>query len=414
VSGRGPTWDDLIARGGDGLVATMRRYLDQLTLSLAAESVRSYDTTMRQFTSFLIGFDPTLRSVAGIDRYHLEAYKQHLLARPTGDGAVVSKLTRRQRLRTVRVFFERIIEWGYHDAPARNPVFHGDIPRRDEPLPRFLDDPTAAKFMRALADEPDPFRRLVVEILARTGMRVGELCALEADAVVQIGDGHWLRVPIGKLRNDRYVPLHPHVVALLGDWQTDRPADRSGLLLFHDNRPLTRDRVARMLGRIAQRAGIPRPTPHQLRHTLATQAINRGMRLEAIAALLGHRSLSMTMTHARIADRTVADEYHAVSEKVEALYAQPKTLPADAEGANMRRLRADPHQRDLGNGYCTRPPELDCSFESVCETCTFFQTTSELAPTLRRQRDHAVERDQLARVDLFNLLLERIAEEKIA
>ncbi|MDQ3432356.1 MAG: hypothetical protein M3467_09090 [Actinomycetota bacterium] len=143
MSGRGPTWDDLIARGGDGLVATMRRYLDQLTLSLAAESVRSYDTTMRQFTSFLIGFDPTLRSVAGIDRYHLEAYKQHLLARPTGDGAVVSKLTRRQRLRTVRVFFEHIIEWGYHDAPARNPVFHGDIPRRDEPLPRFLDDPTA-------------------------------------------------------------------------------------------------------------------------------------------------------------------------------------------------------------------------------------------------------------------------------
>ena len=80
----------------------------------------------------------------------------------------------------------------------------------------------------------------------------------------------------------------------------------------------------------------------------------------------------------------------------------------------MRRLRADLHQRDLGNGYCTRPPQLDCSFESVCETCTFFQTTSELAPTLRRQRDHAVERDQLARVDLFNLLLERIAEEKIA
>jgi len=45
-----------------------------------------------------------------------------------------------------------------------------------------------------------------------------------------------------------------------------------------------------------------------------------------------HRSLAMTMVYARIADRTVADEYFAVTEKVEALYATPKALPADAEG----------------------------------------------------------------------------------
>ncbi|MGW1037609.1 tyrosine-type recombinase/integrase [Streptomyces antibioticus] len=58
----------------------------------------------------------------------------------------------------------------------------------------------------------------------------------------------------------------------------------------------------------AEWAGLGRVTPHQLRHTLATQAINRGMSLEAIAALLGHRSLSMTRVYARIADRPVADE----------------------------------------------------------------------------------------------------------
>jgi integrase len=112
----------------------------------------------------------------------------------------------------VGAFTARHLAWadsGWDDAPARSPLFHGDIPRRDEPLPRFLDDPTAAKSMRALAAEPDPFTRLTVEILARTGMRVGELCALEADAVVQIGEAHWLRVPVGKLHNDRYVPPPP-------------------------------------------------------------------------------------------------------------------------------------------------------------------------------------------------------------
>jgi uncharacterized metal-binding protein YceD (DUF177 family) len=71
--------------------------------------------------------------------------------------------------------------------------------------------------------------------------------------------------------------------------------------------------------------------PHQLRHTLATQAINRGMRLEAIAALRGHRSMEMTLICARIANRVVADEYQAISAKIDALYGQAHQLPADYE-----------------------------------------------------------------------------------
>ena len=86
-----------------------------------------------------------------------------------------------------------------------------------------------------------------------------------------------------------------------------------------------------MINRAGAAAGLPHIHPHQLRHTLATQAINRGMSLEAIAALLGHRSLDMTLRYAKIASRTVADEYFAVTEKVEALYGQPAQLPADAD-----------------------------------------------------------------------------------
>jgi integrase len=52
-------------------------------------------------------------------------------------------------------------------------------------------------------------------------MRAGELADLDADAVVQIGNGHWLRIPLGKLRNDRYVPLHPELVRLLTSWTAD-------------------------------------------------------------------------------------------------------------------------------------------------------------------------------------------------
>jgi hypothetical protein len=59
----------------------------------------------------------------------------------------------------------------------------------------------------------------------------------------------------------------------------------------------------------------------------------------------------------------------------------------------MARLRRE-HHRMLGNGYCTRPAELDCAFESICQTCTFFQTSIEFRPTPQAQHDDAIARHQ--------------------
>jgi len=134
------------------------------------------------------------------------------------------------------------------------------------------------------------------------------------------------------------------------------------------------------------------------------------MSLEAIAALLGHRTMAMTMVYARIADRTVADEYFAVSEKVEALY-DHGSLPADAEGIQMLKLRREMHSRMLGNGHCARPVEMDCHFETICESCTFFVTTIEFRPTLERQRDDAAAKGQVGRQQIFDGLLNRLGDE---
>ena len=231
-----------------------------------------------------------------------------------------------------------------------------------------------------------------------------------SDAVVAIGNGHWLRVPVGKLRNDRFIPLHPELVELLSDWtQANVTYIRHyRLLLAEATGPMDRHKVTRILNRLARKAGIGHVHPHQLRHTLATQALNRGMRLEAIAMLLGHRSMEMTMTYARITDRAVADQYAKVAAEVDAIYGRSATLPAEAETSAMARLRREATARMLGNGLCTRPIELDCRMESACETCSYFRTSVEFAPTLRRQRDHAQERGQSDRAALFQRLLDRV------
>ena len=199
---------------------------------------------------------------------------------------------------------------------------------------------------------------------------------------------------------------------LLDDWLARRPDSlRSPYLFIEHGHRIGCGRLERAVDKAARAAGIGHVNPHRLRHTLATQAINRGMSLEAIAALLGHRSMRMTLVYARIANRTVASEYFSVSEKVEALYDAPRELPADAEGAEMRKLRAEMHRRMLGNGYCARPVGLDCHFESICESCTFFQTTIEFRPTLERQRDDAQAKGQVGRQRVFEGLLARLKEE---
>ena len=401
-----PSWDQLAARV-PGITEPMRRYLEQIACVLRPGSVVNTDQTLRCFAAFLAEAAPAVTGLAQITRRHVEDFKPWLAARPGQNKPRLTTATIAHRLGTLRMFFLRIEEWGWDEAPPRVPMFPGDLPRQDHPLPKALDDATAAKLLRAAQDDRRMLVRVTVEMLLRTGLRVSEFTGLRADAVVLIGAGPWLHVPVGKLREDRYLPLHPQLVTLIDAYRARHVPPGHRLLLPRENgRPLDRHTVTRMINRAGAAAGLPHIHPHQLRHTLATQAINRGMSLEAIAALLGHRSLDMTLRYAKIASRTVADEYFAVSEKVEALYGQAPVLPADAIGPKMTRLRRE-HHRLLGNGWCTRPPQLDCAFESICETCSYFQTSIEFRPVLQAQHDDAITKHQDHRGQLFATLLAR-------
>src|SRR3546814_8538175 len=93
---------------------------------------------------------------------------------------------------------------------------------------------------------------------------------------------------------------------MIETWLENRPDWEDSPLLFTDRgRPIPGTRIDKAVQSAAAAAGIGHVHPHQLRHTLATQAIHRGMSLEAIAALPGHKTMELTMVYARIADRTV-------------------------------------------------------------------------------------------------------------
>ena len=157
------------------------------------------------------------------------------------------------------MFFLRLAEWDWDDAPRRVPILPGDLPRQDHPLPKALDDAAAAAATRR--PERLPIRVVSVEVLLRTGLRVSEFVALPADAIVQIGAGPWLHVPIGKLHDDRYLPLHPHLVELIGGYRAKHVPPEHPLLLPRENgRPQDRHTVTRVLNRAGPPPGCPTST----------------------------------------------------------------------------------------------------------------------------------------------------------
>ena len=160
------------------VAATIERYLARLATFLAPASVEAADGALRIFARWLV-HDAGITSIAAVHRDDIEDFKVWLAHKPHPQraGRTISPNTYRLRLRTVRSFFERIIEWDWPDAPARDPVINGDIPKKPDPLPRFLDDRDAAKFMAAARASRDSRYRLAVELLPAPVCAPASWCA---------------------------------------------------------------------------------------------------------------------------------------------------------------------------------------------------------------------------------------------
>ena len=245
------------------LASTLAGYIAQVRLSLRASTMVRVEGVLREFACWLAGNAPEVACVADLRRRHIENYKLHLATRPSARGGKLSKISLAEHLGALRTCFERLTEWDGDDVPAAVLVFSGDLPLRDEPLPRFLDDGAFTKLLQATRADPDPFVRLAVEFLARTGLRKGEFLDLTVDSVVQIGAAYWLHVPLGKLRTDRYIPLHPQLKDLLDAWLAARPASlRTPYLFTEHGQRIGQGRVDRAVAKTARAAGIGHVTPH--------------------------------------------------------------------------------------------------------------------------------------------------------
>jgi integrase/recombinase XerD len=144
--------------------------------------------------------------------------------------------------------------------------------------------------------------RLIVRILADTGLRLGELVSLRPESVID-REGHQYLHVIGKGQRDRLVPLAPTLHERLARYVgATRPNCSESAKLFLAARrsrggrveSLGASGVTQMIGTLAKIAGIrKRVYPHLFRHSFATWALSRGMNPVQLKDILGHSSLVM-------------------------------------------------------------------------------------------------------------------------
>ncbi|MGC4867139.1 tyrosine recombinase XerC [Micromonospora sp. DT53] len=152
--------------------------------------------------------------------------------------------------------------------------------------------------------EAVPLRdRVLLELLYATGVRVSEVCGLD---VGDVEHGRRVIRVFGKGGRERSVPYGVPAQRALDDWlRRGRPAmvgARSGdaLLLGARGGRLNPTTARQIVGAYAETAGLPRTSPHDLRHSAATHLLEGGADLRAVQELLGHSSLASTQIYTHV------------------------------------------------------------------------------------------------------------------
>ena len=386
---------------------TLLAYIDARAAVLRPKSIDKLTSALAIFGEFLGIRFPELTSTAQLERRHIEEFMTWTATRPgRGTHAHVRQVgpsTIAHAVITLRTFLDDIAAWGWVQSPPRRLVFPTDIPRQPELLPRALPPDVDAAVMAAVAGLADPFASAGLTIMRGTGLRIGELLDLELDCIVDYGpSGSWLRVPLGKLNNERAVPLDAPTLGVLDAWFDQRqhqralPHPRDGRLadfvFVERGRHLGPSRLQSGLRHAVTAAGLTgtdgqplRVVSHQLRHSYATSLVNAGMSLQALMALLGHRSPEMTIRYARLSSPTLRTAYDQAIGKMRQLLplAPPPSAPVPDR---VQWLASEMLKTRVAHGYCSRDLIAEaCAYANICETCPSFTTTPEFTPAIADQ-----------------------------
>lgn len=296
------------------LTQLLRIRADQAPLDVRTLTVGAF---LRRWSLRLTNLAPaTIRHHEMIVRVHLEpAFRDRLLTslRASDVDAYLSRRdldaqTLRHHRSTLRRGLRDAVRDGYI---SQNPAALSDVPRMRKAQRRYLN---AAEARRLMSETQDERLWPLWALLVTTGLRLSEALGLAwsdvdlANGTLRVDHqlarqrGQWVRSLPKTDKSRRTVILIPAAIEALREQRRRQDEERGDyprpldLLVFttRDGRPIHGPNVLPPFYRALRKAGLPKVTLHDLRHSCATILLGVGVPLPVIADILGHSSIRVT------------------------------------------------------------------------------------------------------------------------
>lgn len=292
--------------------ALVLRYIALLQPTRSRATCRTYRNQLQKFHRWL----KTNRvDVTELDRKHMTGW----LVYRSEQG--VSASTRNNEIVTVRLYLRWLHEQGIIHTNPDELIRRTDLPKLPQYLPRPLAPDIDQELQKRLQRSKNPLDKALL-LTRRAGLRIGELIGLDFDCIRADYQGRqFLKVPLGKLNNERLVPLDEATVELVENLRKRGHKPRPFLMVTVTGKKTRYSQYVDALHNICQGLDIAdRMTIHRLRHTFATSLLSGGMSLPSVMKLLGHRDWRMTLRYTEITQETVGKEYFEALTEIENRY----------------------------------------------------------------------------------------------
>ena len=249
--------------------------------NLSAKTLEIYELRFSVFQKYLNGseLNPSELNLNVIDGFIL-----YLHSRGCNDITVQSYI------RDIRAFFYYLMNNGF------TPEYKIKLPKADKKIKETYTD-EALELMR---DNCSELRDLaMIDLLASTGMRVGEMVLLNRE---DINFNERSCIVFGKGSSEREVYFDARTKIHLWQYLNSRTDDDPALFvsLRAPHKRLEIGGVEFLIRKLGRIAAIENVHPHRFRRTLATRAIDKGMPIEQVQRLLGHKKIDTTMCYALV------------------------------------------------------------------------------------------------------------------
>lgn len=252
------------------------------TRGYSANTARQYETSLRSFAKANGG-----RRWSEIKADDIVIYLASKKAAGASNNTIIANIS------AIRGLYNwMMIQYKLAENPAKYLV----SPKKNKIIPHTIN---AEDIIKAVKQEPRKDIKLAIMMMASMGLRVSETRALKYE---DINLSTAQAIVMGKGRKERCIYFPSYIIEII-----KATGKKEGAIFDKWDDRGFRYAIYAAFKRIGVEA-----SPHQLRHSFATRAINEGMRLDVLREILGHTSIATTQIYLHTSNAVMQSEYNKI------------------------------------------------------------------------------------------------------